>query len=237
MNINDDLHETPLVLLISTLGKNINANIELANRVVANNRDAVDYYLGRLTKPIVEYLSKKVMFRDMMGEFFEFISYPYDDEKRTFIWKPITYYYGKNNCSLQTYTSDIASRYFYKIKKRENEITNSSLNIVEYYDYESLLFLSDTTYFEEDVALDEMKRRLRIAYSKLSEKEKDAIQLLVIDKVSGLKAFDQLKKHLNPKLIASGETDKWSVKEIQNRVSVLKGRALQRLLKLFNETN
>jgi hypothetical protein len=239
-NVHDDnLESVPLKLLIKliTNKKDINANIEFAHRVIDNNRDAVDYYLGYLTKPIVKYLSEKVMFREMTGEFFDFISHPYNEKKGVFMWKPITYYSGKNNCSLRTYTSDIASRQFYKIRKQEKEINNSSQDIIEYYDYESLLFLSDTTYSEEDEALDEMKRRLRIAFSKLTEKEKAAIQLLVIDKVSGLEAFDQLKKYLNPKLIASGEPDQWSAKEKQNRVSVLKGRALEKLLKLFNETN
>ena len=85
---------------------------------------------------------------------------------------------------------------------------------------------------EEDVDLSQDPRFLRMmnAFSELSEKDQKTLQYLVMYKTNYLDAFEDLSSYINPKK-GKKDMETWNNEQKQNAMSLLKGRALDHLIK------
>lgn len=206
------------------------ANKELANRVVQNNSEAVNYFLTDLSEPIVKHIEFDIMKRDVYGDYYIFISAPINEESIP-QWKKVSQYKGEN-CQLNTYVSCIACRHFCKIAQKEKEDNLRNGDMIEYVDYESLLGYD---YHDEEES--ETSIRMRKAYNNLSEKDREVLRLLLIENKSGIDAFPALSQYITPKakegMTSEQVKESWSIKQRQDAMSLLKGRALDHLKRQF----
>lgn len=209
------------------------ANKELANRVVHNNSEAVNYFLTDFSEPIVKHIEYDIMKRDVYGDYYIFISAPINEESIP-QWKKVSQYKG-DNCQLNTYVSCIACRHFCKVAQKEKEENLRNDDMIEYVDYESLL-----GYDYRDEEESETSIRMRKAYNNLNEKDREVLRLLLIENVSGIEAFPILSQYITPKpkdgMTSEQVKESWSTKQRQDAMSLLKGRALDHLKQQFLKT-
>lgn len=210
------------------------ANKELAKRVVQNKEEAVRYFLTDLSYPIIKHIEYNIIKReDVYGDYYIFISAPVNEESVP-QWKKVSQYRG-DNCQLNTYVSCIACRHFCKIAQKEKEENLRNGDMIEYVDYESLLGYD---YHNEEES--ETSIRMRNAYSNLSEKDREVLRLLLIENMSGIDAFPVLSQYITPKakdgMTSEQVKESWSIKQRQDAMSLLKGRALDHLKKQFLKT-
>lgn len=213
------------------------ANLEMARRVVNNCERVVDHYMRIMNQPLINQLNYKYKIKDAGSRLYIFLSEPFsNDINRTPKWHRVSLYDGFNKhtgeiCRLRSYTSTIASRYFYREFKKELD----ELEIV--YLEECLsnkLFVDSYTSADTDTPPIEVEA-IRAAFPKLREVHQITIELLVVEELSSLQAFDVLKDYMNPRSkTLNGMTKEeyfasLTTVEKQNRVSLLKGQALDRL--------
>ena len=107
--------------------------------------------------------------------------------------------------------------------------------MLEYKDYESLLLCDQA----EDDGESLTQARMRKAFAQLSEKDKLVLTCLVIKKMPAIDAYPMVEDMIHP-LAKNGMTSdqvksNWSVKQRQDAMSLMKGRALNHLLIKYNE--
>lgn len=209
------------------------ANRELARRIVNNYEVVVNYYIGEMSTDIINRINR-IMKRDSYGEYYEFLSSPFNEECKKPEWHKISLYEAID-CKLKTYTSTISCRHFYKIANKEQKIRNSETDLLEYKDYEALLLCDQS----EDESEDITKQWMRNAFKELSERDQLVLKCLVIEKQNSLEAYESLKDLIHP-IPKDGMTSEevkanWSIKRRQDAMSLMKGQALKRLLAKYNE--
>ena len=209
------------------------ANREVARRIVENYQAVVDYFLGSMSKGIVDSLNK-MLGRNSFSEYYVFISHPINEDTKKPSWHKIDLYDARD-CNLISYSSRISHRHFSKIAKKKKMKANSEEELLDYRDYESLLMCDQPEEDGENITHIRMKR----AFGKLKERDQKVLQYLVIDKKAGLDAYPLLEEyiHTQPKNGMTSEEIKkaWTSKQKQDAVSLMKGRALQYLLVKYNE--
>ena len=209
------------------------ANLELARRVVLNQPAEVNFYLG----PYNQGLLNKINFSrgcDSYTDLFFFLADPFDEATGTPKWKKVSLYKAIN-CSLQTYTSTIAWRHFTKIINKERDSGKKTTELLEFCDYESLIKCDRPE--EESDNLDQ--RLMKEAFQSLKDRDQKVLQYLVIEKKTGVEAYELLKDYINPEpknnLTSDEIKENWSLKQKQDAVSLMKGRALKKLQKKYKE--
>lgn len=95
------------------------ANLEVARRVVNNYQMEVEYFLGPMSKGIVDSLNK-MMGRNTFSEYYVFISHPINEDTKKPSWHKIDLYDARD-CSLISYSSRISHRHFSKIAEKEKK--------------------------------------------------------------------------------------------------------------------
>lgn len=230
------MEQLPLKYIISRLDNDLDmsANIELARRVSKNLPNAVIYYISDLSKSIIDFISYNIIHRDILSEYYIFLSSPYTCENLP-MWKKVVGYKGYNNCSLKTYTSNISCRHFCKVAQIEKKESQAYGDLFEFMNYEDLL--------KCDTYMDESENRDISAMSKafllLNERDKMILKCLVIDKTSSLDAYEILNKYIKPRPTANMTSDEvkasLTIRQKQNAISLLKGRALLKLHELYWE--
>ena len=224
-------------VLTEHLGKDPDCiyNLEFKRRIVSNDVDSVEYYLGDYSKDIVSYIEANIVHHSILTEYYFFLSDPLDSNREP-TWHRVSLYDGRRGSSLYTYTSNISFRHFCRQAAKERKQANKHVELLDFLDYESLIQCDFANYDDENH--EEMKNRARMAYSRLSERDKQAINVLVIKKMHWSKAFDALCPYLNPKTYGEFDTREkvlasWSNKQKQDAMSLLKGRAIERLQRLY----
>lgn len=207
------------------------ANLEIARRIVNNYEAVVNYYIGPMSTKLVEKINK-IMGENSYTDFYLFLSTPFVNTVPE--WHKISLYEAKD-CKLQSYTSSITCRHFYKLAKKEKEKRNNEIDLLEYKDYESLLLCDQAENNSESVTQVRMKK----AFTQLSERDKLVLIYLVIKKISAIDAYPMLEDMIHP-LAKNGMTSdqvkaNWTVKQRQDAISLMKGRALDHLLIKYNE--
>ncbi len=209
------------------------ANLELAEYIVQNESQAVHYYLSDICLPITAVIEHKITHRNIVGEFYEFISSPFNKETETPEWHKISLYEGID-CKLSTYTSCIASRHFCKIAKKEKSLKNSETEILDFVDYETLLHCDQP----EETTDSPTQKRIKKAFNLLSDKDKMTLQCTVIDKMPSLEAFHIIEHFIKPRPKNGYNSEQikamWDDKRRQDAVSLIKGRALDHLEQLYH---
>ena len=92
-------------------------DLEFAGRIVKNDQEAVDYFIGDFSHPILNYIYANVLwlksdpdvYQELSGDYYLFIAAPFAPLAG---WSKIKAYKGKNNAKLYSYVSKMASNYF-----------------------------------------------------------------------------------------------------------------------------
>lgn len=207
-------------------------NLEFKRRIVSNDKVSVEYYVGDYSKDIVSYIESYIIHRSILSEYYEFLCEPIDLNKIP-KWHRVSLYEGRSGSSLYTYTSNISSRFFCRqaLKERNNEENN--VQLLDYFDYETLIKY-DIEDIEDDDVIKENKKRIREAFEKLCVRDRLVIKELVIKKNHWSKAFEVLSPYLNPRPHGIYDTkekiiESWSNKQKQDAISLMKGRAIEKL--------
>ena len=209
------------------------ANRELSRRVVLNNTTVVNFYLGPMNEGLVSKLNT-VMGHDTYADLFIFLGYPFNEKTGVPEWHRVSLYDARD-CTLKSYTSRIACRHFYKIANKEKKDRERECELLEFRDYESLLKCDQPENDGDTIT----EKRMKIAFEKLKERDQKVLQYLVIDKMHGLDAYNLLDSFIHPHAKDGFSSDEikasWTLKQKQDVVSLMKGRALKRLACIFNE--
>lgn len=213
------------------------ANKELARRVVGNDERSVNYYIAVLSLPILNHIENKIIHRDILSEFYEFLSNPYNHDTKQSEWRRVGLYKGETS-RLDTYTSVITTRHFCKVAAKEREIRDSESEWIDYVDYQSLL---ECTTDEDSVELIPGSKvwKARKAFESLSERDQLVISALVIDKMSALEAYPLIEPYIKPHAKGDKTSEQikagWSDKQKQDALSLIKGRAIKMFINKFME--
>lgn len=209
------------------------ANKEIARRVVLNDVTVVNFYLGPMNEGLVSKLNS-VMGRDIYADLFLFLAHPFDERTGVPEWHRVSLYDARD-CALKSYTSRIACRHFYKIANKEKKVRERESELLEFRDYESLLKCDQPESGGDTI----IEKRMKKAFEKLKERDQKVLQYLVIDKMHGLDAYKLLDSFIHPHAKDGLSSDEikasWTLKQKQDVVSLMKGRALKRLACVFNE--
>lgn len=231
MFTNVELTEMPLKTLISI--NNINSDIEMARRIGSNDSDAVNYFLTVFSRPMLEYIGKNIMHRtgifangalayspSVYGEYYDFISSPIANSIPQ--WRKLELYKGK--ARLNSYVTTITVRHFIKLRNKELEdpMKKNSVSLQENPSVETLIMYND---FDGE-SLSFQTEELKWAWSNLSEKDREILNVLVIDEVPPIEAFDTLIKYVD----RATPHSLLSVQQKQTIMSLLKHRAKKHLL-------
>lgn len=210
------------------------ANRELASLVVMNDAKAVHYYLFEIGTPIMRHIETTIVHRDITSEYYIFLSAPFDSAKGVSCWHKVALYKGEK-CRLDSYTSSITCRHFFKVAQKEKKRKESEGDLLEYVDYQSLLKCESAPDDVEDSKTKCMQR----SYDMLSDRDKAILRCLVIEKMSALEAYPLLSDFITPRPKGDMTSDEvkasWTNKQRQDALSLLKGRALEHLQKRYNE--
>lgn len=250
MNITTtDLSSIPLTQLNKQ--QTIDADLEIARRIVGNDSQTVDYFLGRFSQPFLNYIGNGIMrcqpmyvngvacyYPMIASEYYEFIGAAFANDLPT--WHKIALYRGitndgKRQARLYTYVSTITVRYFLKRKQKEDRakekmLKNNSVGMIENMDVSILLKYDG---FDEIDLEKECKEESEFdwAWKQLSPKDRLILQRLVIEECEPVDAFDELIDFVDTQIPAESYTRK----QRQNAMSLLKQRAKTHLRKLIVE--
>lgn len=210
------------------------ANKELASLIVQNDTKAVHYYLTAIGKPIMEYIERMITKCNITGEYYIFLSSPFDEIEEKPLWHRVELFKGLNS-SLSSYTSKITCRHFCKELNKEKKIREKSGEILDYVDYESLLKCDKPS---EDIEEPQIKC-VREAFEMLPERYQKVLHYLVIKKMSAIEAFPILSPFINPRpkngLTSEQVKNEWTKKQRQDALSLIKGYALELLQRNFKK--
>lgn len=208
-------------------------NLKLASEIVANRPCAVHYYLTEIGEPIMRHLENCIIHRNVTADYYLFLSSPFDIGTERPRWHKVELYKGED-CRLDSYTSCIACRHFYKVAKREKERNSKNDEFVEYVDYEALL--------ECDSSPDEEGERvlmMRQAFAALPERDREVLRCLVVENMPSLEAYPQLEHFITPRPKDGKTSDEvkasWNNKQRQDALALMKGRALKKLHELLKQ--
>lgn len=203
-------------------------NKELAQAIVKNHPKAVHYYLTAIGMPIMKHIERTIMHRDIIAEYYMFLSAPFDEVKGEACWHRVDLYQGID-CLLSSYTSNITCRHFYKEAAKETKQAQKENELLDFVDYESLIKCE--TAEEKDEGC--QTQCVRKAYQMLSEREQAVLHYLIIKNMPALDAYPHLSVYLHPhplgELSSEEVKEQWTPKQRQNALSLLKGRALKHL--------
>ena len=146
----------------------------------------------------------------ILGEFYEFISRNN--------WNVLRKFRKDNNSSLFTYLSRCTVRYFLKAKLKEDRNAGISLDDDDV----------DLSSFVDSEEINEDNRQLWRAFARLPERDRFLLKALVIDEKPAIEIAEDIWGYVD-----SRERDwrKLPPKRVQSTISMLKKRALCRLLK------
>lgn len=212
--------------------QSIDADLELARRVVCNDEESVAFFLGSFSRPLVEYIASAILnyeavvmdgvvcyYPQLMSEYYEFIAARLDGPQPE--WRKVGLYSAQNNARLYSYINTISVRHFMKVKARDDKKKNV-VRLTEKGDLETLRkyngFDASSLFYQES---DEM----RWAWSQLPERDKMVLTYTIVEERDTDEVFELLKPHVDwktaPELLGP--------KKRQDAVALLKGRAKKHL--------
>jgi len=250
-----NLTTSELINLLSEKNRELDADFELASRIVNNERSAVDYFIGDFSLPILNYVTAWVLFLksgsdaadEIYGEYYMFIAAPFDPGNDNLPeWHKVSLYKGTKGAKLYTYVNRITVNYFIKRRKKYNSYKKNSLKLLEFVDYETLL-MYDYAGEDDSEVRTEQQRIVREAFGRLSYADRAVLTCLCVHKEHWAEAFVKLRSYLNP----AGPDGKWKEwtfedkqaaidrewtdKQKQDAMAGLKKRAVLHLTRMFYE--
>lgn len=212
------------------------ANYELAQRIIVNNSKAVNYYIGVLSLPIITHIEKKIIHRDILSEFYEFLSNPYNSESDSPEWHKVSLYKGET-CRLDSYTSLITTRHFCKVAQKEQEVADSECEMIDYVDYQTILGCTAED-DEQEYSIGSKLWKARKSFQSLCERDQQVLFCLAIEKMTAIEAWPLLEYYISPRKV-EGKTpeeikESWTTRQKQNALSLIKGRAIEHFINIYN---
>lgn len=221
------------------LSTDIAANLRFAELVVHEEPKNSQYFWSEYSKPILRWIAVSVycghkmenIIPEIMTQYYMFVSNPFRNNKHHYY--QLTSYKGLNDLKLESWLKRNCKQYFVKLEEKTEKENKNSSDLLEFVDYESLLLLRTNVNESEDV--DILKRKcLKDSWNLLSEQDKDVIDLLVIQKLHWKDAYAELHHYINPK---GGRQvmESWTNKRKSDALTHLKARAIEHLIKIYNE--
>ncbi len=204
---------------------------------------ARNYFLGDYSLPILTYVSKyvynNVYYQEIWGEYYEFIS----KENKQIPYYKLRLYANFNNSTLRHYVTAITVRHFVSQKMKEDRIGKRMISIdgtsvskteesekdVIDNPWFNLLIGNDGSDDERFMTLEAYKK-IEYVLSRLPERDVKVIKLMVMDDMSGLDAFEELKADLEK--TARTPISTWTSKQKQDAMALQKARALKHFNKI-----
>ena len=148
-----------------------------------------------------------------------------------------------NNSTLRKYVTVITTRYFVDGKVRDEKITDKNIsldgsstysedkygNVVIENPWFNLLIGNDGHDDGYNLTSD-VYQKIDYVFSKLPEREVKVIKLMVMNSLSGLEAFEEMKSYLSER--AKTPVDTWTNKQKQDAMALLRARALKHFNKI-----
>lgn len=190
---------------------------EIIAMLLSNHKekDLIDEFLFKRCKDMLTYISRCIndndKYEDIIGEFYMYLSA--ND------WSVIRQYKGE--ASLYSYLSRCAINYFMAVKKAEEKHCTMMHNEIP-----------DVCDDNDNEEKELQYMALKLAYDSLEKAHKDALDLLVIQRMSALEAADTLWQYTKKR-----ETD-WRtlpVKSVQDTIAMSKRRACFSLSQLTHK--
>ena len=231
--------KTEYMNLWQQLSTDIPSNLRFAELVAEEEPMNSRYFWREYSKPILRWIAVSVysghdierVIPDIMTQYYMFVSNPFVGNKHHYY--QLAAYKGLNDMKLETWLKRNAKQHFVRIAKKSEKHENESSDLIEFVDYEALLSMNSN---EQGMSDEECFRRdcLKASWNLLSEKDKDVIDLLVIQKLYWEDAYAELNQYISPKggrQVMEG----WSNKRKQDALANMKARAIEHLVMKFNQ--
>lgn len=214
----------------------------------SDKRDkAREYFLGDFSTPILTYttvyLYNKPKTKEILSDYYEFIS----KENKQIPYYKLKLYANINNSTLRHYVTTITIRHFVDKKKKDDNNNRGKISIdgatTIKNDEENGKDVIENPWFnllinnngedKENTLRAESYKKIDLVFSKLPERDVKTIKLMVMDGVSGLEAFEEMKDDIEK--TAKSPVATWSTKKIQDAMALQKARALKHFLKIVKD--
>lgn len=225
--------------LWNKLSTNIAANLRFAELVSHEEPKNSRYFWGEYSNSILRWIAVSVysghkmddIIPQIMTQYYLFVSNPFIDYKHHYY--QLTSYKGLKDLKLESWLKRNSKQYFVKLEKKSARENIETADMLEFVDYEALLSLNSK---EKDIDDADCSRSdcLSASWNLLSDKDKDVIHLLVIQKLHWEDAYDELNHYINPKggrQVMEG----WTNKRKQDALANLKARAIEHLIIKYNK--
>ena len=225
----------------------VEADLEIARRVVSNDKLSVNYFLGEFSIPFLNYIGGVIMqlegcyinrelcfYSSISSEYYEFIGAKFIDNVPT--WHKVSLYKGiinkgEKKARLYTYINTITVRHFINVKKKLDKNKEKSLDDMP--EYISISILKEYDGFDE-ISLEEDNskyKELDAAWEKLPERDQLILKYLVIEERNPLEIFDEMIQYV----VTTIPPEQYSRKQKQDAMSLMKRRAKLHLRMLIVE--
>lgn len=218
--------------------QSVEGDLEIARRVVKNDKAAVNYFIGEFSNPFLDYIGAEIMKRDgiyingvlrhypsICGEYYEFIGARFIGNIPE--WHKVDLYKGKNDSRLYSYVNTITVRFFVELRKKE--LKKEEFSFISLSENENISILLKYDGFDADSLENRETSEIDWAWNQLPERDRLILQYLVIEERKAIDVFDLMIPYI--KMTTS--PDLLSVKQRQDAMSLLKQRAKNHLRKLI----
>lgn len=218
--------------------QSVEGDLEIARRVVKNDKAAVNYFIGEFSNPFLDYIGAEIMKREgiyingvlhyypsIYGEYYEFIGARFIGNIPE--WHRVDLYKGKNNSRLYSYVNTITVRFFVELRKKE--LKKEDFSFISLSENENISILIKYDGFDAVCLEGRETSEIDWAWNQLPERDRLILQYLVIEERKAVDVFDLMIPYI--KMAASSNS--LSVKQQQDAMSLLKQRAKKHLRELI----
>lgn len=226
-------------------------DLAFVEQVMANDKNAVSFFLGVYSKPLMEYIGRNVLklvplpvynptdekvpelkkFDEVSygigcyGAYYEFVAAQFLENGRLPQWDKLGYYVASPKSRFYTYLSVITVRHFLKHHPEKDTKTGEDESC-SYDDNERMYLLLCMRLHDNagDVTFTEaMFRELDLARSMLKPKDARIIELTCFSSLSTMEIANEMKDEFE------SDPSAMRKKDVQTRISQWKNRAILRL--------
>lgn len=221
------------------LPTDVSANLEFAKFVAQEEPSHSRYFWGEYSIPILKWIALTVysnkpieeVVPSIMAQYYFFVIRPIDEKNKPQYYQ-LRAYKGLNGLKLETWLKRNGRQHFVKEVKEDEQRENNTTDLLEFVDYETLLSLDCEAIELNDEEL-RNRERLRAAWESLTEKDKDVLHQLVIEKSYWKDAYEDLRQYIFPK-DGKQVMEEWTDKRKQDALALMKARAIEHLIVKFN---